>query len=195
MISQIVAPPPPPPPSLRQPQMFGMRMVSSREPMQQQHQPFSIINSNHPTYHKYHQPFLVQHQQPQINLMNTNSSNTSSSLSSDFLSIKSASTSVPSSLSSSPNLIKSVSNPSPTARNAIRMSPSMRLQTMTWRNVTNASKTSTVTNSTANAQAPLSTKQKPEPIYSLVNQAPVRKNTAYEARLKLNTLNRLGSSV
>ncbi len=187
MISQIVAPPP-----LRQPQMFGMRMVSSREPMQQQHQPISIINSNHPTYHKYHQPFLVQHQQPQINLMNNNSSNTSSSLSSDFLSIKSASTSVS---SSSPNLIKSFSNPSPTARNAIRMSPSMRLQTMTGRHVTNASKTSTVTNSTADAQAPLSVRQKPEPIYSLVNQAPVRKNTAYEARLKLNTLNRLGSSV
>jgi hypothetical protein len=191
MISQIVAPPPPPPPpSLRQPQMFGMRLVSSRGPMQQQ--PISIINSNHPAYHKYHQPFLVQHQQPQINLMNTNSPNTSSSLSSDFLSIKSASTSVS---SSSPNLIKSFSNPSPTARNAIRMSPSMRLQTMTGRHVTNASKASTVTNSTTDAQAPLSTKQKPEPIYSLVNQAPVRKNTAYEARLKLITQNRLGSSV
>ena len=177
MISQIVAPPPP---SLRQPQMFGMRMVSSREPMQQHH-PIPIINTNHPTNYKYHQPFLVQHQQPQINLMNNNSPNTfspsqsftSSSSSSDFLSLNSASTSVASSSSSSPNIIKYVSNPSSTARMMMDKSPSIRLQPMTGGNAT------------ANAS-----RQKIEPIYSLVNQAPVRKNTAYEARLKLNTANR-----
>ena len=148
-------------PAQRQPHMFGIRMISNRQ------QP--IIN------HLVQSPPLYQQQI----ISNSTQINKSAMI---------VTSSPQNYVAATSNLIKSVSNPSPTARMIIKS----RVQPMKINELVNTE------NNQMNLQLtppPQLIKQNSDPIHSLVKKATVRTNATNEARLNLASLKRTESSM
>jgi hypothetical protein len=148
-------------PAQRQPQMFGTRLISNRQ------QP--IIN------HLVQSPPLYQQQIISNSTQINNSAMIVTSSPKNYVAATS-------------NLIKSVSNPSPTARMMIKS----RVQPMRINELVNTDNNQMTLQMTS---PPRLIKQNSDPIHSLVKKATVRTNATNEARLNLASVKRTESSM
>ena len=149
-------------PAQRQPQMFGTRMISNRQ------QPF--IN------HQGQSPPPLYQQQIISN---------SSQINQSALIVTSSPKNY---VATTSNLIKSVSNPSPSTRMMIKS----RVQPMRINELVNTENNQMTLQLTPSPQL---IKQNSDPIHSLVKKATVRTNATNEARLNLASLKRTESSL